>query len=69
MSDALDGLATGECRLALHLQLGRVVKRVLEQRIRGHWRPIYVARSLQIPFLGANISYLCNEDVRRERDA
>ena len=65
VSDALDALVTGECRLAIHTQLGRVVKRVLEQRLDGHWRPLYTAlSSFQIPFLGIRTSYLHNEDAR-----
>jgi hypothetical protein len=65
VSDALDALATGECRLAIHTQLGGVVKRVLEQRSGGNWRPIYTAFSrIQIPFLGTRVSYLSNEDAR-----
>lgn len=35
VSDALDGLAAGDCRLAIHTQLGGVVKRVLELRSNG----------------------------------
>ncbi|WP_435338020.1 hypothetical protein, partial [Acinetobacter sp. LH3_13] len=31
VSDALDAIARGDCRLAVHTQLGRIVKRVLER--------------------------------------
>lgn len=65
VSGALDALAAGECRLAIHTQLGGVVRRVLEQRSNGHWRPIYTAFSrVQVPFLGTKTSYLQNESVR-----
>jgi hypothetical protein len=65
VSDVLDALATGDCRLAIHAQLGGVVKRVLEQRSEGNWGPIYAAYSrIQIPFLGTKVSYLHNEDAR-----
>ena len=65
VSDALDALATGECRLAIHQQLGRVVKRVLERRFHGHWRPIYRDYpGIRIPFLRSKISYLYNQDAR-----
>lgn len=64
VSDALDALAAGECRLAIHTQLGGVVKRVLEQRSNGQWQPIYTAFArIQIPFLGAKTSYVHNDDA------
>ncbi len=62
VSDALDALAAGDCRLAIHTQLGGVVKRVLEQRSNGQWQPIYTAFArLQVPLLGTKISYVHNE--------
>ena len=64
VSDALDALAAGDCRLATHTQLGSVVKRVLEQRANGKWQPIYTAFArFEIPFLGTRIAYLQNESA------
>ena len=65
VSDALDALAVGNCRLAIHIQLGRVVKRVLEQNRSGKWEPIYTAFArIQIPLLGTKTSHLYNQDAR-----
>jgi hypothetical protein len=65
VSEILDALATGDCRLAVHAQLGGVVRRVLEQRSDGNWQPIYTAHSrIQVPFLGTKVSYRRNEDAR-----
>lgn len=65
VSRALDGIATGTCRLAIHRQFGSVVKRVLEQRIEGRWQGVYSAISrFQVPLLGTEVSYLYNEDAR-----
>ena len=65
VSDTLDALAVGECRLAIHTQLGGVLRRVLEQRCNGHWEPIYTASSrVQIPLLGTRTSHLHNDDAR-----
>ncbi|MFN7164163.1 MAG: hypothetical protein ACK4P2_05025 [Hyphomonas sp.] len=64
VSDALDGLATGDCRLAVHTQLGGVVKRVLEVRSNGTWQTIYTAfERIQIPLLKTKISYVRNEEA------
>lgn len=64
VSDALDGLAAGDCRLAIHTQLGGVVKRVLELRSNGTWRPIYTAfERFQIPLLRTKTSYVRNEEA------
>lgn len=66
VSDALDALATGECRLAIHKQMGGVFKRVLEQRVDGQWITIYTAHSFpKIPFVSKKVLYLYNEDARR----
>jgi len=67
VSDALDALATGDCRLAIHTQFGRVVKRVLERRSNAHWQSIYTASMVRIPFLGTKTSYLRNDDARPRR--
>jgi hypothetical protein len=65
VSDALDALAVGQCRLAIHTQLGSVVKRVLEQSRGGKWEPIYTAVArIQIPLVGTKTSYLYNQDAR-----
>src|SRR5262249_50018746 len=40
VESALDGIASGECRLAIHRQFGSVIRRVLEQRSNGSWRAI-----------------------------
>lgn len=65
VSDALDALVAGDCRLAIHTQLGGVVKRVLEQRVNGVWQPIYTAFArIQIPFLRTRTSYVLNEGAR-----
>ncbi len=65
VSDALDGLAAGDCRLAIHTQLGGVVKRVLELRSNGTWRPIYTAfERFQFPLLRTKTSYVRNEEAR-----
>ncbi len=65
VSDALDALATGDCRLAIHMQLGRVAKRVLERRNNERWRRIYNDCSgFLIPFLRTKTSYLYNEEAR-----
>jgi len=62
VSDALDGLVAGDCRLAIHSQLGGVVKLVLELRTNGTWQPIYTAfERIQIPLLKTKISYVRNE--------
>ncbi|MFN0137441.1 MAG: hypothetical protein ACKVS9_15160 [Phycisphaerae bacterium] len=63
--DALDALVAGECRLAIHTQLGRVVKHVLERRHDGRWRSVYTAiASFQLPFLGTGTAYTYNECAR-----
>ncbi len=65
VSDVLDAIAAGECRLATHEQFGWVVKRVLEQRSDGTWRPIYtVTLQSKSRSLGTKVSYLCNEDAQ-----
>lgn len=65
VSDVLDAIATGECRLATHTRGSRVIKRVLEQRSNGKWQRIYTAYSrFQIPFLRTKIFYLYNVDAR-----
>lgn len=58
---ALDGLMSGDTRLATHRQFGWVVKRVLEVNDSGTWKPIYHAYAVvQVPFIGTSISYLGN---------
>lgn len=66
VSDALDAIATGDCRLAVHTRWGGVVKRVLELHSNGRWRPIYseVCR-IPIPFVRTTVSYVQNEDARQ----
>jgi hypothetical protein len=65
VSNALDALVVGDCRLAIHTQFGGVVKRVLEQRFNGVWQPIYIAFArIQVPFLGTKTSYVLNEEAR-----
>lgn len=65
VSDALDALVVGDCRLAIYTQLGGVVKRVLEQRFNGAWQPIYTAFArIEVPFLGTKTSYVLNEGAR-----
>jgi len=62
VSDALDALVVGDGRLAVHTQLGRVVKHVLEQRIDGTWQQIYTAFArIQVPLLGTQTSFVLNE--------
>ncbi len=64
VSDALDGLAAGDCRLAIHTQLGGVVRRVLELRSNGTWQPVYSAfERIQVPFLSMRTSYVRNEEA------
>jgi hypothetical protein len=41
VSEALDGLVSGECRIAIHRQWGQVARCVLERRQSGAFRPIY----------------------------
>lgn len=66
VADALDALALGDCRLAIHKQFGGVVKRELERRLNGRWQRIYTAfERFQIPFLGTDVTYLLNDDARR----
>jgi len=61
VEQALDGLMSGDTRLATHRQFGWVVKRVLEVCNGGTWKPIYHAYSVvQVPFIGTSISYLKN---------
>lgn len=61
----LEGIASGECRLAIYRQFGGVAKRVLEQRSDGSWSAIYTAGSRwQLPFVRTGISYVHNEDAR-----
>ncbi len=68
--DALDAIASGDCRLAIHTQRGGVVRRVLEKLSDGLWQPIYVAHSgVKFPFLTTSITYLRNEDVRPEKQS
>jgi hypothetical protein len=63
----LEGIASGNCRLATHRQFGRVVKRVLEQRFDQSWCEMYTASSLlRLPTIGTKVSYLYNEDARGE---
>lgn len=67
VSDLLDALVLGDCRLAIHTRRGRTVKRVLELRTDGGWQPVYTEYpSIQLPFLGATKTYFSNEDAGRE---
>lgn len=62
VSEVLDAIAKGDCRLAVHTQLGAVVKRVLERRSSGEWETLYTAFvGIQVPLLGMQVSYLYNE--------
>lgn len=61
----LDGIATGHCRLAIHRQFGRIVKRVLERRTDVSWQPVYAAVTrLQIPWIGTAVSDIDNCGAR-----
>ena len=62
----LDGIVTGECRLAIRRQFGRIVKHVLEQRNNGRWEVAYTALDtlLYIPFVGTDTSYRYNDMER-----
>ena len=53
VASLLDGIVTGECRLAIHRQFGIVVRRVLERRTNAAWEPIYKAfeDSRRLPFV------------------
>jgi hypothetical protein len=65
VESALEGIALGKCRLAIHRQFGGVVKRVLEQRSNGSWDRIYTAVSrFQVPFVRTRVSYLYNVGAR-----
>jgi hypothetical protein len=66
VDSALDGIVTGECRLAIHRQFGRIVKHVLEQRNDGRWEVVYTALEtfLYVPFVGTLISYRHNKCCR-----
>jgi hypothetical protein len=65
VSTALDGLVDGDCRLAIHRQLGRVTRRILEQRRGDEWKTIYTQFvGVRIPFLGSSICYLSNRDMQ-----
>lgn len=65
VSDALDALATGDGRLVIYTQRGRVIKRVLQQRNKDDWHPIYTQSSgLRLPFVMTDLSYLYNKDAR-----
>jgi len=65
VSDALDAIAAGDCRLVIHMQLGKVVKRVLEKRSSEQWHCIYTEHlRFGIPFLGTKTSFICNEAAR-----
>jgi hypothetical protein len=60
----LEGIASGDCRLAVHRQFDHVVKRVLEQRSDQSWREMYTAVSrLQMPIIGTRISYVYNDSA------
>jgi hypothetical protein len=62
----LEGIASGDCRLATHRQFGRVVKRVLERRSDQSWREIYTAFSRpQIPIIGTKVSYIYNDGAQQ----
>jgi hypothetical protein len=61
VSSLLDGIVTGECRLAIHRQFGFVVRRVLERRTNGAWEPIYHALGFAIPFIRTSVSYVRND--------
>jgi hypothetical protein len=60
----LDGVVTGECRLAIHRQFGFAVRRVLERRTNNAWEPVYNALGFGIPFVKTSVSYVCNEPPR-----
>jgi hypothetical protein len=65
VDSALDGIVSGRCRLAIHDQFGRAVKRVLEQYAGGSWIEIYGAYSfIKVPFVGTKISYVRNAHAR-----
>lgn len=60
-SSLLDGIVCGGCRLAVHRQLGRVVKRVLERRVGDKWEPVYHALGFGVPFIGTKVAYVSND--------
>lgn len=66
---ALDGIVTGECRLAIHKQFGRVVKYVLEERNNGRWDVVYTAYEafLYVAFFGTSTVYRYNSVTRAVR--
>jgi hypothetical protein len=58
----LDDLVAGGCRIATHRHVGVVVRRVLERRENGRWRPVCNHPScLRLPLVKTRISYLYNE--------
>jgi hypothetical protein len=59
---ALDGIVSGEFRLAIHKQFGRVVKYVLEERNNGRWDVVYRAYEtlLCVPLVGTSAAYRYN---------
>jgi hypothetical protein len=61
VASLLDGIVTGDCRLAIHRQLGIVVRRVLECQTNDEWEPIYHAFGFRIPFIGTSVSYVRND--------
>jgi hypothetical protein len=63
VASLLEGIVTGECRLAIHRQFGLVVRRVMERRTNDTWKPVYRALGFGIPFIGTSVSYVCNEDA------
>ncbi|MDX2237234.1 MAG: hypothetical protein NW203_06685 [Hyphomonadaceae bacterium] len=60
----LDGIVSGESRLAVHTQFGFVVKRVLERYADEDWEPIYHALGYGVPFMATKVAYVSNDDAR-----
>jgi hypothetical protein len=63
---ALDGIASGECRIATHRQFGRSVKIELERRSGSTWVLIYSANKLRFPLVWfrTTVSYLYNDATK-----
>lgn len=57
----LDGLVTGEIRIATYRQLGRDISRDLEKLTTGVWTRVYRETcGFKIPFVGTQVCYVRN---------
>jgi hypothetical protein len=67
VSDVLDGLIDGTCRVAETWQFGKVSKTAIEQFSNGTWKPISTHHGhFTIPFFAKDVVHLKNQSGAKE---